>query len=294
LLMRWMAAPERRRFLLGAVFLFGLLLTSNQELVVAVPSLLLLVMLSDQGLGRDLILATALLAIANRLVSHFDLFPSVSHYADDYTVSNASLLLAFAVVTVAAVGAMIRTRRIGSEWETVVRCGFALLPGLACYFYLPIASMTNPPVNWGYARTVEGFFHVITRGQYERPQATNDLVRFMEQLWMIAYETGKGFGWIYLPFSVLPFCFLGQTGKSARSWLLGLIAVFVATGPLMVALLNPSRDLASLQNVAPFFCALNVVLAIWTGLGLMVVGSLVATRVISPRVRDGLHPNVLL
>jgi hypothetical protein len=88
----------------------------------------------------------------------------------------------------------------------------------------------------------------------------------------MAKETGKGIGWFYLPFAVLPFCLLGRMERTARNFLLGLIAVFVGAGPLMVALLNPSKDLASLQNVAPFFFALNVVLSIWTGLGLVVVG----------------------
>src|SRR5579863_4383482 len=41
---------------------------------------------------------------------------------------------------------------------------------------------------------------------------------------------------------------LGQMGRTAKNWLLGLIAVFVGTGPLMVALLNPPKDLASLQT----------------------------------------------
>jgi tetratricopeptide (TPR) repeat protein len=42
------------------------------------------------------------------------------------------------------------------------------LAGCAFYLYMPIASFTNPPMNWGYARTKEGFLHAITRGQYEK------------------------------------------------------------------------------------------------------------------------------
>jgi len=235
LLMRWMVAPERRRFVYGAVFLFGLQLTSNQEIIVEIPSLLLLVMLADQSFGRDLFLASALLAITNWVATKFGFIL----WFDYYAIGNLPLLLAFMVVAVVAVVAMVRTRCVGSAWKSVILCALVLLLGLGCYFYLPIASMTNPTVNWGYARTVEGFFHVVTRGQYERPQATDDLGRFIGQLWTMAKETGKGFGWFYLPFAVLPFCRLGQTDRTARNWMLGLVALFLGTGPLMVAVLNP-------------------------------------------------------
>ena len=58
--------------------------------------------------------------------------------------------------------------------------------------------------------------------------------------------------------------------------------MFVGTGPLMVALLNRSKDLGSLQNVAPFLCALNVLMAIWTGLGLVVAGGVVVHFTVMP------------
>ena len=40
--------------------------------------------------------------------------------------------------------------------------------GVSFYVYMPIVSdLRNPPMNWGYPRTWEGFKHAITRGQYE-------------------------------------------------------------------------------------------------------------------------------
>ena len=44
----------------------------------------------------------------------------------------------------------------------------ALIAGLLPLAYLPIAASQNPPMNYGYARTWEGFLHVISRGQFER------------------------------------------------------------------------------------------------------------------------------
>jgi hypothetical protein len=123
---------------------------------------------------------------------------------------------------------------------------------------------------------VEGFFHGMTRGQYERYHPTDELGRFLAQLWILAKETGKGFGWPYLVFTALPLGLVRRAGGGARAWLLGLTAALVCVGPLMVALLNPSADRASVELIAPFFAAMYVILALLTGLGLMAVGSIVA------------------
>jgi tetratricopeptide (TPR) repeat protein len=41
--------------------------------------------------------------------------------------------------------------------------------GVSFYIYMPIVSdLRNPPMNWGYPRTWEGFKHAVTRGQYEK------------------------------------------------------------------------------------------------------------------------------
>ncbi|HTS17470.1 MAG TPA: DUF2723 domain-containing protein [Verrucomicrobiae bacterium] len=47
-------------------------------------------------------------------------------------------------------------------------CLGVLLIGWGFYFYMPVSSATNPPMNWGYCYTKQGFLHHITRGQYEK------------------------------------------------------------------------------------------------------------------------------
>jgi hypothetical protein len=273
LLLRWTGRPERRRFLYGAFFVFGLLLTGNQELFVMTPALLLVVLLSDQELGRDLSVVISLLVLADWAVSVVGLY----YWLGSDMLRSAGLLVAFLLVGVAAVVAIVRTRRFGSEWRSVSLCGILFLLGLGFYLYLPFASMTNPPMNWGYARTEEGFFHLITRGQYERWHPTGELDRFIGQLWIVAKETGEGFGWPYFVFGALPFGLLRRTGGCARRWLLGLAATFICVGPLMVGLLNPSEDqIIDRVVIAPLFSAMYVILALFTGLGLMVVGCMIA------------------
>ena len=75
--------------------------------------------------------------------------------------------------------------------------------------------MTNPPMNWAYPRTVEGFFHAVTRRQYERLDPTHEVSRFIVQFGMLTRETGKEFGWLYFVFAALPFCLLPLAGRSA-------------------------------------------------------------------------------
>jgi hypothetical protein len=178
---------------------------------------------------------------------------------------------------------MVRTRRLGSGWKPLCLCAGLFLLGLGWYFYLPFASMTNPPVNWAYARTPEGFFHGITRGQFERWHPTDELGRFVEQLWILGREMGKGFGWLYLVFALLPLGLMRRTCRCARNWLAGLTAAFLCVGPLLMTLLNPTADRASTDLIGPYFGPMDVVLALWTGLGLMVAGCMVARPRMEPR-----------
>ena len=148
----------------------------------------------------------------------------------------------------------------------------SFLLGLALYFYVPIASMTNPPMNWGYPRTVSGFFHTISRGQYERIHPTADLVRLLELAWMYTRVAAKEFGWPYLPFVMTPFFFIRRIAGRERSWMFGLLATFFCLTFLLLAVLNPSLDRQSLDLNKYFFSYSYIVMALGLGCGLMVVG----------------------
>ncbi|MBQ3748836.1 MAG: DUF2723 domain-containing protein, partial [Kiritimatiellae bacterium] len=52
--------------------------------------------------------------------------------------------------------------------RSVAGAAFFAQLGVSFYAYMPIVSdLRNPPMNWGYPRTWEGFKHAIMRGQYE-------------------------------------------------------------------------------------------------------------------------------
>ena len=79
-----------------------------------------------------------------------------------------------------------------------------MLLGLSLYFYLPIASMTNPPVNWGYPRSVTGFVHVLTRGQFERIHPAESVIGLARGMGNYSESMFTDFGWIFLPPALLP------------------------------------------------------------------------------------------
>ena len=272
LLMRWTGRPERRRFLYAAALVYGLLLTGNQELIVMIPALVVVALFNDRELGRDLSLLTSLLAVVAWALGAV----GVWRWPVSEMLQGPGLLIAFLLVGVAGLTVTVKTRRVGSAWMPLGVCAGLFLLGLGWYFYLPFASMTNPPVNWAYARTPEGFFHGITRGQFEPWHPTDEWGRFVEQLWILGKEMGKGFGWLYLVFALLPLGLMRRTCRCARNWLVGLAAAFLCVGPLLMTLLNPSADRASTDLIGPYFGPMDVVLALWTGLGLMVVGCMVA------------------
>ena len=57
-------------------------------------------------------------------------------------------------------------RRKLTEWRQGLLLVVAVVLGLLPYAYMPFASSTNPPMNWSYCSTPEGFFYAINRSQY--------------------------------------------------------------------------------------------------------------------------------
>ncbi|TAN36835.1 MAG: DUF2723 domain-containing protein [Verrucomicrobia bacterium] len=90
--------------------------------------------------------------------------------------------------------------------------------GLAFYFLMPIFSAHNPPINWGYPRTWEGFLSVITRGQYNAIQFADIFSsRFLAQVGHYLGDLRNQFTLPVVLAGLLPFCgWSVQVG--ARRW----------------------------------------------------------------------------
>ena len=282
-LMRWLYAPDQRRYLYWAFFIFGICFTNHQTLIVAAMGLEILITVARPKLGRDLFLGNsiiylmALLAKANGKLPSFD--------------SNPPLLAILHVIGIGSIIACVwlamRTEGLLSEWKSVLLIGLLWLAGFAFYLYMPIASMTNPPLNWGYPRTVEGFYHALTRGQYERANPTNiikDPNRFIGQLYQLAIGAMEEFHAVYLLIALIPFLFYRFMQKREKAWVVGLTAVYVCLALLLLIILNPSPDRQSRELNKVFFTASHVIIAMGIGYGMTLICGLMATNYLKFRL----------
>jgi hypothetical protein len=273
LLLGWIFQPERRRYLYAAALVYGLLLTNSQIELVFAPAIPFLVMTGNQKVGRDFFLAAGTIF----LVEYWGYWPGYLELFDYYHAGEFPIfVLSGTIMSLMAIGLVIRTRRAFTEWKAILICGGSLLLGLAFYFYLPVASMTNPPVNWGYPRTVEGFFHVVTRGQYEKAVPAALDWQFLKAAASCFLIAGREFGWLYLPLCLVPFCFLHRMAAPARYWTLGLLPVYGCLAFFMLAVLNPGVERQSQELNKVYFTASYVVLAFWMGCGLIILGNWMA------------------
>ncbi len=198
------------------------------------------------------------------------------------TPSQASACLFLALVAfVGFIILAVKTWRIDHGWLVGLVCLILYSIGVAFYFYEPIAGMTDPPMQWGYPRTVEGFFHALSRGQYEKANPTDvmhDPTRFIMQLGMLAFGLAGSFSWVFLFVAVLPFFFLLKMQRRERAWIIGLAAMYFCVGILLTVLMNTTPDRQSAEENKVFFTASHAVVAIMIGYGLALLLTYMATH----------------
>jgi thioredoxin-like negative regulator of GroEL len=173
------------------------------------------------------------------------------------------------------------TWKLGREWLLVLVLGLCWIAGASFYFFMPLSGMTNPPMQWSYPRTVDGFFHAFTRGQYEKT-TPSDVIHhpdvFLTQLTMLGRGIIEEFNWLYALLALVPFLFFFRLHRRERAWLIGLTAIYLCLGVLLLILLNPPPDRAAQQLVRVFFTASHTVIALLVGYGLTLVAAYMATH----------------
>ncbi len=174
-----------------------------------------------------------------------------------------------------------QTRKLGMEWLVVLICAGLWLLGAMFYFYEPIAGMTNPPMQWGYPRTVEGFWHALSRGQYEKVNPSDifgDPGRFFTQLGMLAGDIAGEYNWVLVLVALVPFLFFFKVQKRERTWLTCLTGTYLCISVFLIILMNPSDDRASADLHKVFFTSSHAVLAILIGYGMALITAYMATH----------------
>jgi tetratricopeptide (TPR) repeat protein/phage shock protein PspC (stress-responsive transcriptional regulator) len=257
LLFRWIYAPEQRHYLYWALFAFGICFTNHQTLIVATVGIEVTIALARPRIGRDLFLWNSIFFIVG-LIAHLAGWITTFHL-------NPPLLWIFIFIGVSSIviwaWLAFKTSALAENMWTGLCLGLCWIFGASFYFYMPLASMTNPPMNWGYARTWEGFLHALTRGQYERANPTGDPLRFMDQLRMYAENAVLEFNFVYLLIGLIPlvYLFFRHAQSRERRWIAGLSGGYalIAIALLIKAVFRPggAADLDGLMRITVgIFC----------------------------------------
>lgn len=275
LLTTWAHVPKRKRYLYLAVLVFGLAIGASPILLPAALGLPFFVMFVEMAIARELFFASAVAAgfiVIGSRTGSFRLLNEASY-------DSQHVYVGIALVTfIAWICLVIKTRSAFIEWRHVVAMGLLALVGVSFFMTLPIASMTNPPSNWGYARTQEGFFHVISRGQFERLSVTKNVLLLATQLWDYSTVMLKRAGVIPLLAALVPFFLLGRIYKTERTIICGFLSFYLCLSILMTILLNPTPDRGAQELIERFYMPSFVVLSIWSGLGLTIVAAAITRR----------------
>jgi len=193
----------------------------------------------------------------------------------------AAALLALLFVALAAL-----RRGWVAPWVPPYLMVLAVALGLSFYLYMPLASRTNPPLNWGYAKTVQGFWHHVKRGQYEQLNLGRTLDVAWLQLRSFWGDFQQQFGalpffpfmrkpFFYLPYAVylglLSFAAYPWLGRRGRAWFQFNLIAFLVQSLGFIFLNNPDLDIHSLFTQRVFFILAHCVFATWLGAGMAVV-----------------------
>jgi len=279
-LLRWIYAPHQLRYAYWAAFLFGLCMTLHQSLIVAALGFEVAIAAGNPRLGRDVFLGNFIIWVGDFImvaVTGDHMFHNIG--------AKQGLLILFNIIGVGSLAASIwltvRTKSLGTYWKPVLIMAGLWLLGVSFYLYMAVSGMTNPPMEWGYPRTVEGFFHALSRGQYEQPNPTNLFTepgRYFSQISMTIEGAADEFTWVYMFIALVPFVFFFKMQKRERAWIIALTAMYICLGALLIMLLNPSLDKASADLIKVFLCSSHTIVACLIGYGLALTAAFMATH----------------
>ncbi len=164
----WKHRPADRMLYLMALT-FGLGLTNYQVLLLFLVALAVIILIKDVRLFRDFVLAGTPFAVfyvmANTGAIQALVGPNVRIGFLGIVHPTHLLTYVYILGNFAWLALVYYKFPTGKQVAPSILC---LELGLIVYAFMPLASETNPPINWGYPRTWDGFIHAITRGQYEK------------------------------------------------------------------------------------------------------------------------------
>jgi hypothetical protein len=285
----WLRRPESLGLLMLPFFLLALSFSNHQLSVALTPLPVLAVLLVRRKIFWDLVVAGAMTALV--------VYLGFAILSDEGPVLKTAIRFFYCVMAGFAV--LVAVKRLDVEWRLIAYLPFVVVLGLLPYAYMPLASSTNPPMNWAYTRSPEGFFFSFNRSQYGgsltqqslrslgklmgtglanakdaeaggRPQTAKRGLRDQLQEWVgfFWWQLGRSF----TPLGVLAYfaallVVLRLRDVAARTWIYILEIAF-----LLAAILQPLADGVQTDGSGwwlqmPYHTYTNLIFALLAGLG---------------------------
>ena len=173
-------------------------------------------------------------------------------------------------------------RHIMTQWKRfVIVIGMVAL-GLSFYLYLPIASDQNPPMNWGYPRTEEGFWHALSRGQYEKISVMDNVEhafahpeRPAEMFYKVVFSPTDFVSVIWqftspmIVLSILCYILIWRTRRRSITWFIVTVMMFCALSFLFLMFQYPDLDVQTLFIGRVQYIQCHAIYALWLSYGMI-------------------------
>ena len=275
LLYRWSFDTERRGWLYLASFAWGMSLTNHQTLLLLTVALPMFVWFADRKLGRDVlapVLVVIVFGVLKMIVTPHSLFKQGTFSA--------------AWIFAHGIGAGVWLYYLWKEgpgfmrlWRPVLAIYGAVAIGLSLYAYVPFASATNPPANWGDARTPAAFVHHIATSQYEKVHPERTPLQLWSQINMFFDDLKSQFTILYALIALAALFFYRDLAREDRRWLLFLLVAFLFLAVEFIYLSNQTFDKQKQFTDRVSFLPCHCLYALWIGYGLILgCGHLVSEK----------------
>ena len=275
----WMCRPREDYLLYLTGFLFGLAFTNHQTILFAGLGLAAAIWFRDRRLFRDCMAAGCLL-VAGYLIWKA---AGIKGVASEAALRQKHLTVMMAILfLVSPAGLFLIERRLFTEWKRVTLIIASMLLGLSFYAYLPFSSEQNPPINWGYPRTQEGFKHAFTRGQYEKIDPVANLKHAVQNpgyffaLLNTVITNPRDyisvvtqFMWWISALALLIPVFWRFLDRRARNWLWTTILTFLSLTVIFLVFQYPQLDVQTLFIGRVQYIQAHAVFALWIAYGLI-------------------------
>ncbi len=289
-LFAWMMRPEQHRYIYALLLVWGLSLANHQTIIVMIfPFVIGMWLVGFLGDRTDRLRYSGLMEFGFACLVAWTVGVLVNAWletgtADSLWDKEIKTVLLFGPkskplpVVLLAGGSSAALLAIGvhlrmMSWKRAAWCAVIFLAALGLYAYMPVAASTNPPMNWGYAYTKQGFLHAITRGQYEQIHLSSPTTRdFWIQTELFLEQLLKQYGWIIGVFAILPAIALfgnwTRLRPRARQWLIFTISSFLITWIGLIIVINPQIDKQNQEINLKFFVGAHGFFAMLIGYGM--------------------------